>query len=75
MSKTYYCPRGFDECSEDAVAALGIHCGACGSVMTTNPRQYDEAQQRREDREIEEWEAAGCPYWDVKLGKLVKTKE
>jgi hypothetical protein len=75
MTKTYYCPRGCNQCSEETVAALGLECANCGCVMTTDSRLYDRAHQRREDREIEEWEAAGCPCWDVKLGKLVKTRE
>src|SRR5262249_28897605 len=44
----YYCPRGCNVCDERAVQALGLECGACGSIMTTDQDAFEEARERQE---------------------------
>jgi len=56
---TYFCPRGCNQCSEEAVLALGLECGACGAIMTTDSRRYDAVHDAIEARLIEEFEAQG----------------
>jgi hypothetical protein len=53
MTNTYYCPRGCNVCDERAVEALGLECGNCGSIMTTNRTAYDDVHERRELELIE----------------------
>jgi len=52
----YYCPRGCNVCDEEAVLALGLNCGACGCIMTTDSRSYDRVHEEIEARQIAEME-------------------
>jgi hypothetical protein len=56
MIPTYYCPRGCNQCSEEAVLALGLECGACGCIMTTDSRRYDAVHEEIEARLTAEME-------------------
>jgi hypothetical protein len=56
MTSTYYCPRGCNQCDEEVVLALGLECGACGCIMTTDSRRYDVVHEEIEARLMAQFE-------------------
>jgi hypothetical protein len=43
--QTYFCPRG---CNIFDTNDTAPECGACGSVMTTDPETFDDTHEERE---------------------------